>query len=307
MIDTIRRSSNHSGNSSIESYLEKWYEFIDMLCRLSNVYTYLSNHSHDNVKSVMQHIQPPYHSILSDIKFDINILSRSAVRIEGSDLPQINGLYNNFQINPDSKNNQHPTFFRRVINENGTGYDQLMIHRCRLSEGTSRWYISTIPKGCKPGEKTDIDWYEAYSYYDSAIPLTNDITPPVRRWIKIINRRRIPSDTLRVHWLPINPQTTDEKNDILNYEQCDTISSDDEDSIEEERNINLINRDSDLINHSNDDLSLNTSGLSLNDLNPVPERYNGRSDIDNLSYDYSDTNSLNGNGDSNSEDDLYDD
>ena len=74
--------------------------------------------------------------------------------VEGAGLREINGTYR--------RCGQHDgvSKYVRPSRYNGRSVD-FMLFRCKLTDGTRRWYISIVPENTHPGTTQDIDFYAA--------------------------------------------------------------------------------------------------------------------------------------------------
>ena len=95
--------------------------------------------------------------------------------VEGAGLREINGVY--VRVGK----HDHVSKFVRTSRYNGRLVD-LLLFRCKLTDGTRRWYISIVPENANPGTTQDIDFYAVPVYseqHDSNIPQRDDwITIP---------------------------------------------------------------------------------------------------------------------------------
>ena len=72
--------------------------------------------------------------------------------VEGAGLREINGVYERVGTHDGVSR------FMRTSRYNGRSVD-FMLFRCKLTDGTRRWYISIVPENTHPGTTQDIDFY----------------------------------------------------------------------------------------------------------------------------------------------------
>mmetsp|Transcript_32541 Transcript_32541/g.66280 ORF Transcript_32541/g.66280 Transcript_32541/m.66280 type:complete len:2909 (-) Transcript_32541:130-8856(-) len=101
-----------------------------------------------------------------DSAFDENLVKEMTV--EGAGLREINGTYARIG------QNDNVSKFMRTSRYNGRSVD-FMLFRCKLTDGTRRWYISIVPENAHPGTTQDIDFYavgpsQQHSVLDPNIP-----------------------------------------------------------------------------------------------------------------------------------------
>ena len=88
--------------------------------------------------------------------------------VEGAGVYEINGIYIR------CGQNDGVSKFMKTLRYNGRLVD-FMLFRCKLADGTRRWYISIVPENVHPGTTQDIDFYEMrpqqhHSVLDQNIP-----------------------------------------------------------------------------------------------------------------------------------------
>jgi len=94
--------------------------------------------------------------------------------VEGAGRREINGTYQRCGEHDGVSKYIKPSSF------DGQSVDFLLF-RCKLTDGTSRWYISFVPKNTHPGTTQDIDFYAA-----SLSPgVVDHSIPPRDGWIAI--------------------------------------------------------------------------------------------------------------------------
>jgi len=101
-----------------------------------------------------------------DSAFDDNLVKE--MKVEGAGLREINGIYRRIGQNDGVSK------FMKTSRYNGRSVD-FMLFRCKLTDGTRRWYISIVPESAHPGTTQDIDFYAAgpsqqHSMLDPNIP-----------------------------------------------------------------------------------------------------------------------------------------
>lgn len=89
--------------------------------------------------------------------------------VEGAGVHAVNGVYTR-----DGHLDNVGKYSKTEVWDNDEAIFSLF--RCKLSDGTRRWYISIVPKGIQPGTNKDIDFYSA--------PIMDEFseTPPEERW-----------------------------------------------------------------------------------------------------------------------------
>lgn len=98
------------------------------------------------------------------------------MKVEGAGLREINGTY------AKVGHNDGVPKFMRTSRYNGRSVD-FMLFRCKLTDGTRRWYISIVPENAHPGTTQDIDFY-AVGPSQQQNALDPNI-PPREGWIAI--------------------------------------------------------------------------------------------------------------------------
>jgi ubiquitin carboxyl-terminal hydrolase 9/24 len=94
--------------------------------------------------------------------------------VEGAGLREINGTYRRCGGHDGVSKYVRPSRY------NGRSVD-FMLFRCKLTDGTRRWYISIVPENTHPGTTQDIDFYAA-----SLSPgVVDHSIPPRDGWIAI--------------------------------------------------------------------------------------------------------------------------
>ena len=106
-----------------------------------------------------------------DSAFDESLVE---MMVEGAGLREINGTYVRVGQNDGVSK------FMRTSRYNGRSVD-FMMFRCKLTDGTRRWYISIVPENAHPGTTQDIDFYVAHSQQ----PSMDTNIPPRDGWMAI--------------------------------------------------------------------------------------------------------------------------
>ena len=96
------------------------------------------------------------------------------IMVEGAGLREINGVYVRVGEHDDISK------FVRTSRYNGRSVD-FLLYRCKLTDGTWRWYISIVPENAHPGTTQDIDFYAVRVYSQQQDPNV----PPRDKWITI--------------------------------------------------------------------------------------------------------------------------
>jgi regulator of replication initiation timing len=110
-----------------------------------------------------------------DSAFDENLVKEMTV--EGAGLRDINGTYARIG------QNDNVSKFMRTSRYNGRSVD-FMLFRCRLTDGSRRWYISIIPENAHPGTTQDIDFYAVVPSQQRSV-FDPNILPPRDGWVVI--------------------------------------------------------------------------------------------------------------------------
>jgi hypothetical protein len=94
--------------------------------------------------------------------------------VEGAGLREINGTYRRCGGNDGVSKYVRPSRYNgRLVN--------FMLFRCKLNDGTRRWYISIVPADVNPGTIQDIDFYAA----QLSPGVVDHSIPPRDGWIAI--------------------------------------------------------------------------------------------------------------------------
>lgn len=95
--------------------------------------------------------------------------------VEGAGLREINGTYRRCGGHDNVSKYVRPSRY------NGRSVD-FMLFRCKLTDGTRRWYISIVPENTHPGTTQDIDFYAASLSPGAGV---DHSIPPRDGWIAI--------------------------------------------------------------------------------------------------------------------------
>ena len=131
----------------------------------------------------------------SDLDDDDDDFSRSSDRIDymvvhGAGAAEINGVYKRV-----GRCDGVPKYTKP---ERYQGRDEeFCLYRCKLTDGTQRWYLSIVPMGNQPGSTKDIDFYAAAPERREVFDL-----PPKDHWIAIPNRGTMPAPVVYPHDAP---------------------------------------------------------------------------------------------------------
>jgi len=106
-----------------------------------------------------------------DSRFDQDSsLDGGRIIVEGAGVAAVNGVYTrDGSLDKAGKYRNTGVWKNREV--------VFSLFRCKLSDGTRRWYISIVPKNIQPGTNKDIDFYSA--------PTENELSddaPPENRW-----------------------------------------------------------------------------------------------------------------------------
>ncbi len=97
------------------------------------------------------------------------------IMVEGAGLQEVNGTYSRSGLHDGVAKFVKTTIYnRRPVN--------FMLFRCKLLDGTRRWYISIVPEDVNPGTTQDIDFYAAHLLSSGIV---DHSIPPRDGWIAI--------------------------------------------------------------------------------------------------------------------------
>eukprot|EP00567_Pseudictyota_dubia_P007508 CAMPEP_0197442408 /NCGR_PEP_ID=MMETSP1175-20131217/8425_1 /TAXON_ID=1003142 /ORGANISM="Triceratium dubium, Strain CCMP147" /LENGTH=3192 /DNA_ID=CAMNT_0042972873 /DNA_START=42 /DNA_END=9620 /DNA_ORIENTATION=- len=123
-------------------------------------------------------------------------LEEGRIVVDGAGVSAVDGMYTR-----DGIFDHIPKYSKAGVWNNEEQIFSLF--RCKLSDGTRRWYISIVPKGVQPGTNRDIDFYSA------PIVTENSRYPPENKWTPAKSQGVGPPPV--VYWKSDNiPETEDQ-------------------------------------------------------------------------------------------------
>jgi hypothetical protein len=145
---------------------------------------------------------------------------RLVILVAGAGVPEVNGIYHYHSIFQSACMFKNKCKYQNKVNT------EFSMYRCKMDDGSSRWFISIVPENREPGSDDDVDFYTA-SPYHYKIGQDDDFMPPQSKWIPVRSEETIfhyPSPTVTCSY-----ELVDESDSLSDREVIDLVDESDND------------------------------------------------------------------------------